>query len=156
MSYTRISLGLFIWLVLCFGAAAVGSFFSPGEWYASLNKPTWNPPSWVFGPVWTLLYALMAISAWLVWVRGGFSAQRGPLSLFLLQLALNAAWSPVFFGLERPDLAFLVILFLWLGIVATIIAFRKVSHPATTLLLPYLAWVSFATALNGAIWILNT
>jgi benzodiazapine receptor len=155
MSRAHIIFGFFFWLILCFGAAVFGSFFSPGEWYASLNKPTWNPPSWIFGPVWTLLFAMMAISAWMVWVRGGFSNQSWPLSLFLGQLALNALWSPAFFGLKRPDLALLVILLLWLGIVATIFAFRNVSRPAAALLLPYLMWVSFATVLNAAIWRMN-
>lgn len=155
MSRANSILGLFIWLALCFGAAALGSFFTPGEWYASLNKPAWNPPGWVFGPVWTALYAMMAVAAWLVWKRGGFAARPVPLTLFLGQLALNAAWTPLFFGLQRPDLAFAVVLTLWVAIVATLAAFRPVSRPAAWLLAPYLAWVSFASVLNGVLWRMN-
>ncbi len=155
MSRVKIIFGLFVWLALCFGAAALGSFFSPGEWYAGLNKPAWNPPGWVFGPVWTVLYTMMAVAAWLVWKRGGFGAQSVPLKLFLVQLSLNAAWSPVFFGLRRPDLAFVVILLLCLAIVATLASFRSVSRPASWLLAPYLAWVSFATLLNAVLWRMN-
>lgn len=155
MSRAKIFMGLVVWLALCFGASALGSFFPPGEWYTALNKPSWNPPGWVFGPVWTVLYALMAMAAWIVWMRGGFRIQRRPLALFLVQLALNAAWSPVFFGLQRPDLAFVVIVFLWAAIVATILAFRRVHLLAAYLLIPYLAWVSFATLLNGVLWRMN-
>lgn len=154
-SRPKVILGLVVWLVLCFAAASLGALFTPGPWYAELNKPTWNPPGWVFGPVWSVLYTMMAVAAWLVWKRGGFGAQRVPLSLFLVQLLLNAAWSPLFFGLERPDLAFAVILLLWLAIAATIVAFRQVSRPAFFLLLPYLAWVSFAALLNGVLWQMN-
>jgi translocator protein len=143
------------WLLLCFAAASFGGLFLPGEWYASLKKPSWNPPGWLFGPVWTALYTMMAVAAWLVWQRGGFATQRGPLTLFLVQLALNAAWTPLFFGLHRPGAAFAEIVLLWLAIVATIIAFRRASRPATLLLVPYLAWVSFAAALNLALWRLN-
>ena len=148
-------IGLVAWLALCFLAAATGALFMPGEWYASLAKPTWNPPGWVFGPVWSALYAMMAVAAWLVWKRGGFAAQRKPLGLFLVQLSLNAAWTPLFFGLKRPDLAFAEILLLWAAIAATLAAFRKVDRPAAWLLAPYLAWVSFAAVLNGTIWRLN-
>lgn len=156
MNRTKIILGLFLWLVLCFSAASLGALFTPGEWYAGLDKPAWNPPGWVFGPVWSVLYALMAVAAWLVWKRGGFGAQRVPLSLFLVQLLLNAAWSPVFFGLERPGLAFVVILLLWLAIAATLNAFRPVSRTAAWLLAPYLAWVSFAAVLNAVLWRMNS
>jgi tryptophan-rich sensory protein len=129
--------------------------FMPGEWYASLKKPSWNPPGWVFGPVWTTLYVMMAVAAWLVWKRGGFSSQRPALVLFLAQLALNAAWTPLFFGLHRPGLAFAEILLLWLAIAAALAAFRPVSRAAAWLLTPYLAWVSFAAVLNFALWRLN-
>jgi translocator protein len=144
------------WLGLCFGAAAFGGFFGPGEWYATLKKPAWNPPGWVFGPVWTALYTMMAVAAWLVWQHGGFANQRRPLTLFLVQLALNAAWTPLFFGLHLPGLAFAEILLLWLAIAATVTSFRGVSRPATWLLAPYLAWVTFAAALNFALWRLNS
>lgn len=92
---------LVAWIVLCFSAAAFGSQFMPGEWYAALKKPTWNPPNWIFGPVWSALYTMMAVAAWLVWRRGGFRVNRLPLSLFLIQLFLNALWSWLFFG-ENP------------------------------------------------------
>lgn len=149
------SLGLLGWLLLCFAASAGGAVFMPGEWYAGLNKPSWNPPGWIFGPVWTTLYAGMAVAAWLVWKQGGFAAQRHALILFLTQLGLNALWTPLFFGLQRPGLAFAEIILLWLAIVATILAFRRVSRIAVWLLLPYLAWVSFAAVLNGVLWNMN-
>lgn len=151
----RVWLALGGWLLLCFGAAAFGGLFMPGEWYASLKKPSWNPPGWVFGPVWTTLYLMMAVAAWLVWKRGGFPAQRRALALFLVQLTLNAAWTPLFFGLHRPGLAFAEILLLWLAIAATLAAFRPVSGVAAWLLVPYLAWVSFAAFLNFTLWRLN-
>lgn len=149
-------LALVGWVALCFGAASLGAFFMPGEWYASLRKPSWNPPSWIFGPVWTALYVMMATAAWLVWKRGGFAAQRQPLTLFLVQLALNAAWTPLFFGVHWPGVAFAEILLLWLAIVATILFFRRVSSAATWLLAPYLLWVTFATVLNFTLWRLNS
>jgi translocator protein len=144
------------WLLLCFGAAAVGAQFLPGEWYAGLKKPSWNPPGWIFGPVWTGLYTMMAVAAWLVWSRGGFKAMRRPLGLFLLQLLFNALWSWLFFGRHQPALAFGDILLLWLAIAATLAAFRRVSRAAAWLLAPYLAWVSFAAAMNFALWRLNS
>jgi len=149
------ALGLAVWLVVSFSAAAVGSGFMPGEWYAQLNKPAWNPPSWLFGPVWTVLYVMMALAAWLVWRRGGFAAQRRPLVLFFSQLGLNALWSPLFFGLRNPALAFVEILLLWCAILATLLAFWKVRSLAGILLAPYLAWVSFAAFLNFTLWRMN-
>ena len=147
--------GLVVWLVVCFTAASLGVFFMPGEWYAALKKPSWNPPAWIFGPVWTALYTMMAVAAWLVWKRGGFAAQFNPLALFLAQLVLNAAWTPLFFGLHWLGLAFAEIVFFWLAIAAAAAAFRSVSRAAGWLLAPYLVWVSFATALNFALWRLN-
>lgn len=147
---------LIAWLMVSFAAAAMGGLFMPGEWYASLKKPSWNPPGWVFGPVWTALYTMMAVAAWLVWQRGGFAAQRRPLTLFLVQLALNAVWTPLFFGLHWPGAAFAEITLLWLAIAATIAAFRPVSRAAAWLLVPYLAWVSFAAGLNFTLWRLNS
>lgn len=152
----RLLLALGGWLLLCFAAASLGAWFPPGEWYASLNKPAWNPPGWIFGPVWTALYTMMAVAAWLVWRQGGWSRQRTPLVLFAVQLALNALWTPLFFGLHRPDLAFAGIVALWLAICATMVAFRRVSRPAVWLLAPYLAWVSFAAALNLTLWRMNS
>lgn len=148
--------GLVAWLLACFCAATMGALFMPGEWYAALKKPSWTPPDWLFGPVWTLLYATMAVSAWLVWKRGGFAAQRRPLTLFILQLVLNAAWTPLFFGLKNPGLAFVEIVMLWLAIAAMLATFRRASRAAAWLLVPYLLWVSFAAALNFAVWRLNT
>ena len=154
-SSTRSALALAGWLVLSFSAAAIGGFFMPGSWYATLKKPSWNPPNWIFGPVWTGLYTTMAIAAWLVWKRGGFAGQRVALSLFLAQLLFNALWSPLFFGLRHPALAFADIVLLWLALLGTVAAFWSVRPIAGALLLPYLAWVTFASALNFALWRLN-
>ena len=155
-SRPRLLLALAGWVLLCFGAAAMGGLFMPGEWYAALKKSSWNPPGWIFGPVWTALYTMMAVAAWLVWKRGGFAAQRRTLTPFLVQLALNAAWTPLFFGLHWTGVAFAEIVLLWLAIAATIAAFRPVSRVAAWLLVPYLAWVSFASVLNFALWRLNS
>jgi translocator protein len=152
----KAALALAGWLALCFGAASLGGIFMPGEWYATLKKPSWNPPGWIFGPVWTALYTMMAVAAWLVWKRGGFAGQRKPLALFLTQLVLNAIWTPLFFGLHWPRIAFAEIVMLWLAIAATLDAFRAVSRAAAWLLAPYLAWVSFATLLNFALCRLNS
>ena len=156
MTGTRNILALVLWLALCFVPSLFGIFFAPGEWYAALRKPSWNPPGWIFGPVWSLLYATMGVAAWLVWKRGGFRMQARPLGIFLVQLALNAAWSPLFFGLHMPGLAFAEILLLWAAILATIVALYRVSRPGALILLPYLAWVTFAAALNFTIWRLNS
>jgi tryptophan-rich sensory protein len=151
----RSALALTSWFILSFTAAVMGGFFMPGDWYASLRKPGWNPPNWIFGPVWTILYAMMAIAAWLVWKRGGFGGQRIALSLFLLQWLFNALWSPLFFGLRNPTLGLLDITLLWLVLAATVVAFWKVRPAAGAMLLPYLAWVTFAGTLNLALWRLN-
>jgi tryptophan-rich sensory protein len=147
---------LFGWLILTFSAVGTGMFISTGRWYASLVKPAWNPPNWVFGPVWTLLYAMMAVAAWLVWREGGWKRHRRPLSLYVLQWALNALWTPLFFGLHQPGLAFFELLALLAAILATHAAFRQVSRPAALLLVPYAAWVVFAGLLNFTIWRLNS
>jgi translocator protein len=151
----RSALGLAVSILLCFSAAAIGSLSLPGEWYAALRKPSWNPPAWVFGPVWTALYASMGVAAWLVWRRGGLHLQRKPLIAFLIQLALNALWSPVFFGLHLIGVAFIVIIALWLAIAITIAWFHAVSKTAAVLFVPYFLWVSFALVLNCALWQLN-
>lgn len=155
ISVSRQTLALAGWLVLCFAAATSAVFVSVDGWYVTLNKPSWNPPSWLFGPVWTLLYIMMAIAAWLVWRKGGWALQRWPLSLFVIQWLLNAIWTPLFFGMHLIGLALVDIVLLWIAIVATLAAFWRVSRPAAWLLVPYLMWVSFATALNFAIWQLN-
>ena len=143
------------WVFLCFTAASLGAVFMPGEWYAALKKPAWNPPGWVFGPVWSALYTMMAVAAWLVWRQGGFAVQRRPLGFFLAQLALNALWTPLFFGLHQTGIAFVEIVLLWLAIAGTLAAFHPVSSVAAWLLAPYVAWVSFATVLNFTLWRLN-
>jgi WD40 repeat protein/tryptophan-rich sensory protein len=152
----RCGLALAGWLLLCFAAAALGAVFVPGEWYAALRKPSWNPPGWIFGPVWTTLYTMMAVAAWLVWRQGGWGMRRKPLLIFVAQLALNALWTPLFFGLHRPGVAFAGIVLLWLAIATTLAAFWPVSRLAAWLLAPYLAWVSFAAALNFTLWRLNS
>lgn len=147
------ALGVFI--LVTYAAAAIGGMFTPGEWYAQLAKPSWTPPAWIFAPVWTLLYTMMAVAGWLAWLRAGLAGGRIAFTFFGIQLALNAAWSWIFFGLHRPGLAALEIIVLWLAIAATIGAFWRIRPASGALLLPYLAWVSFAAALNMAIWRLN-
>ncbi len=154
-SPARSALALIGWLLLSFSAAALGGLFMPGEWYAGLKKPSWNPPNWIFGPVWTALYAMMAVAAWLVWKRGGFASQGAALSLFLLQLLLNALWSPLCFGAKNLGFGLADIVFLWLALTATVIAFYRAYRLAGALLVPYLAWVTFAGALNFTLWRLN-
>lgn len=151
----RAVLGLIGWVGLCFAVAAWGGLFRPGEWYAQLQKPAWTPPPWLFGPVWTVLYATMAGAAWLVWVQGGWVVQRWPLGAFLLQLLFNALWSPLFFGLRSPGLAFADIVLLWLALLGTVILFWKARPLAGALLIPYVAWVTFAAVLNLALWRIN-
>ena len=147
--------GLGLWLAATLAAGFIGSQFPPDAWYAALAKPDWNPPNSVFGPVWTTLYVLMGISAWLVWRKRGFDGARTALLLFGVQLLLNALWSWLFFGLHAPGLAFAEMLLLWLVILATLLSFRKISPLAGWLLVPYLLWVSFAAVLNLQIWRLN-
>ena len=149
------ALGLVLWLVVSLAAGWVGSRFMPGEWYASLTKPAWTPPSAVFGPVWTALYVLMGVAAWLVWRKAGFSGAPTALGLFVAQLALNSLWSYLFFGLHRPGAAFVEIVVLWLVILATAVGFWRVRPAAGALLIPYLAWVAFASGLNYQLWRLN-
>lgn len=143
------------WLVLCFSASATAVFIRPGGWYADLHKPVWNPPAWIFGPVWTTLYVMMAVAAWLVWRNGGWKAQRRALGLFLLQWGLNALWTPLFFGWHRCGLAFFELAALWLVLVLTVLAFWQAKRAAGILLIPYLLWVSFAAFLNFTLWRLN-
>jgi tryptophan-rich sensory protein len=149
---------LFVFVTVSFaapGISAVLSVSGPGDWYRDLNKPWFNPPSWIFGPVWTLLYCVIGVAAWLVWRRGSMQALLWPFGLFFLQLVLNALWTPLFFGMHEPGFALLDIIALWLAIAATMIAFYPVSKVAACLFIPYWFWVSFATVLNAAIWGLN-
>jgi tryptophan-rich sensory protein len=150
-------IGFLAWLTVSFIAAAIGSAASiqAGPFYTELIRPEWAPPANLFGPVWTILYALMGIAAWLVWRVGGFRAARTALTLFLVQLAVNALWSWLFFGWHLGGLAFADIVLLWVLIVATLIAFSRVKPLAGALLIPYLLWVSFASALNYSVWQLN-
>lgn len=143
-------------LLLCIaGGAASGLASPPGEWYASLAKPSWNPPNWIFGPVWTVLYAMIGVAGWRLWTRRAAPDGMRALQAFALQLALNFAWTPAFFGLQQPGLALAVIVALVGAIAATIACSWRVDRAAAMLLMPYMAWVSFATALNAAIWRLN-
>lgn len=149
-------LAFFGWLLLTSAAAAFGAQFMPGAWYAALAKPAWTPPSAVFGPVWTVLYVMMAVAVWLVWQKRHTTRVGLALALWVLQLTLNALWSWLFFGRHQIGLALVDIGLLWLAIAATIVAFRRVHRVAALLLVPYLAWVSFASALNWALWRLNS
>jgi translocator protein len=150
-------LGLAGWLAIVFVAAAIGAVASvdAGTFYMQLVLPEWAPPSWVFGPVWTVLYITIGVAAWLVWRTGMRGSVRWALMLFLVQLALNALWSWLFFGWHRGALAFADVLLLWIFIVATLVAFLRVQALAGWLLVPYLLWVSFAAVLNYAVWQLN-
>jgi benzodiazapine receptor len=150
-------MGLAGWLLASFAAAAVGGVASAnaGDFYQQLARPAWAPPSWLFGPVWSVLYLLMGIGAWLVWRERGFRGARGALWLFVVQLAANALWTWLFFAWRRGALAFGEILLLWVLIAATITAFWRVRPLAGALLIPYLLWVTFATALTFAVWRMN-
>ena len=140
-------------------ASSIGSFATVRaipRWYQGLAKPSFNPPEWLFGPAWTVLYVLMAIAAWLVWKHGlGAPGVKLALAVFLVQLILNALWSVLFFGLRSPLAGLVDIIAMWLAILATIFLFFQVSVPAGVLLLLYIAWVSFAAVLNAAILRLN-
>jgi benzodiazapine receptor len=155
VSRTRDVLGLTAFVVLCFGVSTLGgraTVSALSEWYLTLPKPSWTPPRWVFGPIWALLYPLVAVAGWLAWREG--RARFGPLA-YLLQLALNAAWPWFFFVEHRVDLALACVVALWVAILGTIVAFWRVSRGAALLMVPYLAWVGFAVALNHAIWRLS-
>lgn len=153
-SVPRQALALLVCLALVFTAAAIGALASAsaGEFYAELERPFWAPPAWLFGPVWTLLYALMAVAGWLVWRKRSLSGARGALFLFLLQLVANAAWSWIFFAWRQGGVAFAEVSLLWLLVLATTFAFARLSRTAALLLLPYLAWVTLAAALTHALW----
>ena len=149
-------------LIVCMGTCLLvgvsGSLVtatSVREWYPLIQKPWWTPPSAAFGPVWTVLFVLMGVSAWLIWRDSVGSKRRTALLIFVTQLVLNGAWSFLFFGLRSPGWAALEIVLLWSFIVATLLAFARISRLAAGLLLPYLLWVSYAAALNVAIWNLN-
>lgn len=146
---------LILFFVLVTIVALVGSQFAPGEWYVALNKPALNPPSWIFGPVWTGLYILMAIAAWLVWRERGAPGRALALAGWFVQLMLNAAWSWLFFGLHRPGWAFAEIVILFIAIAVTVALFWRIRTLAGVLMIPYLLWVGFAGYLNFQIWTMN-
>jgi|GEM_PF-8681 len=153
------AMGLIGSITLCFGAAGLGAAAtssSVSDWYRTIAKPTWTPPDWIFGPVWSALYLMMAIAAWLVWRRTSWKTSCSALVWFGLQLALNVLWSVIFFGLQHPGWALAEVLVLWLAIAATIKAFWNLSHVAAILLLPYWLWSSFASVLNLTIWRMNS
>ena len=143
------------WIVLCFLPAFTAIFVSTDGWYATLHKPVWNPPAWVFGPVWTSLYLMMGVSAWLVWREDGWRRFRLALCCFLAQLGLNALWTPLFFGAHRVGLALLEISVLWLIVALTLVQFWRAKKAAGILLIPYLVWLTIAAGLNFSIWRLN-
>jgi tryptophan-rich sensory protein len=150
---------LAVFLLVCFGTAAVGAWLtsrSVATWYQGLAKPGWTPPDWVFGPVWSCLYLAMAVAGWLVWRQRTWSVVRVAIGLFGVQLLLNAAWSGLFFALRSPAIAFCEIVILWAAIAATTRAFWRISPAAGWLFVPYLSWSSFAAALNFAIWRMNS
>jgi translocator protein len=144
---------LVLFFLLSFAAASTGYFFPPGEWYASLTRPAFAPPDWLFGPVWTLLYVMIAVAGWLVWRSQGWASPL--IALWLVQMGLNALWTPIFFGLNMPGLALIEMVMLWMAIAACVVSFQRHVPAAGWLMLPYLVWVSFALLLNIGFWWLN-
>lgn len=153
-SFLTQSLGLAAWLAVAFAAAAIGAVASidAGAFYAQLVRPAWAPPAWVFGPVWSVLYLLMGIAAWLVWREQGADRPGAALTLFVVQLGANALWSWLFFAWHKGALAFAEVLVLLALIAATVVMFWRIRRLAGVLMLPYLAWVGFASALTWAVW----
>ncbi len=151
-------IGLVLFLALCLAVSGIGGAItatSVDTWYQSLQKPPFNPPDWIFAPVWTALYVMMAIAGWRVWRRDGIESRRSALALFAVQLGLNLAWSLVFFGLQRIGLAFAEIVILLIAIIANTIMFWRIDRLAGVLFVPYALWVAYAAVLNGALWVLN-
>lgn len=149
---------LLISILIALSAGFIGSFFttpSIASWYAFINKPSFSPPNWLFAPVWTLLYILMAIAAFLIWQKRDNLQTKPALMFYGIQLVLNTLWSIIFFGMKNPGLAFLEIIFLWLFILITLIKFYKINKTAGLLFIPYILWVSFALILNFAVWMIN-
>jgi tryptophan-rich sensory protein len=158
LSKTRQFPALLVLVLITAAAAAIGSLATVESlpvWYPALAKPAWNPPAWVFGPVWTVLYLMMAVAAWLVWLRREECEVVPALGAYLLQLTLNACWSLIFFGLHEPGWAFGEIVVLWVAIAITLRAFWRVTPAAGWLFVPYLAWVTFAAVLNFTLWRMN-
>jgi len=151
-------IALLFWLVLCFAVAALGGRWTASEiptWYASLHRPSFAPPNWLFAPAWTLLYALMAIAAWRVGLAAPSTMRAEAIALFLAQLVLNCAWTPIFFRAHALGAALVEIVLLWIAIGATTVSFARIDPTAAWLMAPYWAWVSFATVLNAGFWRLN-
>ncbi len=157
-SLVRDAAALAGFLVLCFAISGLGAWVtstSVDTWYQTLNKPSFNPPAWVFAPVWTTLYIFMAIAGWLVWRKVGFGQARQAFVCYFLQLALNLVWSFLFFGAQSPGAAFIEVLVFLIAIIMTATHFSRFDRIATLLFAPYIAWVAFASVLNGTIWYLN-
>ncbi|MDG1874938.1 MAG: tryptophan-rich sensory protein [Mariniblastus sp.] len=158
-SNATLALAFVISIAICFSAAAIGGWATAGsvtsDWFVELSKPSWNPPNWLFGPVWSVLYFMMSVAAWLVWKKSGLKNAKLELGWFGAHLLLNVAWSVLFFGMQAPGWAAIEIIILWVSIAMTIVLFFRHSKLAAYLLTPYLAWVSFATFLNLTIWSLN-
>lgn len=145
-------------ILICQSAGLIGSFSTMSSvkgWYQTINKASFNPPSWVFAPAWTTLFTLMGIAAAIIWLSEKNEARKKALTVFGVQLVLNTLWSIIFFGMKNPALAFVEIIFLWLAILYTIILFRKINRKASCLLIPYILWVSFASVLTLSVAILN-
>jgi len=153
------TLKLVIAILIPVAVGATAGFFTAtgaGSWYQTIQKPTWNPPGWIFGPVWTTLYIMMGIALFLVWKSGAAEGlKKTAITLFAIQLVLNFFWSFIFFKMEQPGWAFAEIIAMWVFILLTIFAFAKVNTTAAWLLVPYISWVSFASILNYTIWKLN-
>jgi tryptophan-rich sensory protein len=148
------ALALVMSLTICYAVSFVGAMASINakQFYASLVQPSWSPPGWLFGPVWIILYTMMGLSAWMIWRKNGFNAHRSSLLLYLFHLIPNALWGWLFFSWHLGAASFINIIVLWLLILITIFAFFRINKPAAMLLVPYLCWVSFAAALNYALW----
>lgn len=149
---------LLVSIIICELAGVVGSIFTTPQikgWYAGLEKPFFNPPNWIFAPVWTTLFVLMGISLWMIWIEKTKISKKKAILIFAGQLILNTLWSFMFFGLNSPVLGFLIIVPLWIAIFLTIKEFYKISKIASYLLVPYILWVSFASVLNASLWFLN-
>lgn len=153
---TRIAIVIIVCLAVGYSSSEVTKS-AIETWYSALEKPSFNPPNWIFAPVWTLLFVLMGIAAGLVWdkIKEQNEEVKKALGFFLIQLILNAVWSYLFFGLKNPMLALIEIILLWLLIYETFLQFKKINKTAGYLLIPYMAWVAFAAVLNGSIWWLN-
>lgn len=146
---------LLVFIAANFLAASSGAIFKPDAWYDALNKPSWQPPKWLFAPVWSLLYLMIAVAGWLVWRSAGFEGSQAAFIVYAVQLVLNAGWSGFFFGLRRPDLALVECVFLWAAVVANTALFFALVPLAGWLMVPYVVWVSFAMFLNWTICRLN-